>query len=102
VGRSLYLTIQELLVTAVLAQVVLYKKTLFAAFFRSRVLRYFGAISYSLYLWQQLFLVTRVPSWGRLRDLPMSVIVPILIAATSYQIIEKPILRLKNRLAPQA
>jgi len=48
VGRSLYLTIQELLATAVLAQVVLYKKTLFAAFFRSRVLRYFGAISYSL------------------------------------------------------
>jgi peptidoglycan/LPS O-acetylase OafA/YrhL len=90
-----------LLVTAVLAQVVLYKKTLFAAFFRS-VLRYFGAISYSLYLWQQLFIVTRVPSWGGLRDLPMSVIVPILIAATSYHIIAKPILRLKGRLAPQA
>lgn len=38
VGRSLYLSIQELLVTAVLAQVVLCRKTLFAAFFRSRVL----------------------------------------------------------------
>ena len=49
------------------------------------------------------FLITGLlPWWRRLRDLPMSAIVPTLIAATSYHIIEKPILRLKDRLAPQA
>jgi peptidoglycan/LPS O-acetylase OafA/YrhL len=102
VSRALYLSAQELLVTAVLSQIVLCKKTLIAAFFRSRLLGYFGAISYSLYLWQQLFLVTSVPSWGRLRDLPLSIVIPIVIAAASYHFVEKPILGLKDRLAPQA
>jgi peptidoglycan/LPS O-acetylase OafA/YrhL len=102
VSRSLYLSLQALLVTAVLAQIVLCNNTMFAAFFRSRLLGYFGAISYSLYLWQQLFLVTSVPSWGRLRDLPLSVVIPFVVAAASYHFIEKPILSLKDRLAPQA
>lgn len=102
VSRALYLTAQELLVTAVLAHIVLCNKTLIAAFFRSRLLRYFGAISYSLYLWQQLLLVTSVPSWGHLRDWPLSVVIPTLIAAASYHFVEKPILGLKDRLAPQA
>ena len=99
-SRALYLSVQELLVTLALAQVVLCERTLFATLFRSRVLRYFGAISYSLYLWQQLFLVTAVPSWGVLRKLPLAVILPLLIAAASYHLIEKPVLQLKDRLAP--
>jgi len=102
VSRALYLSVQEMLITAVLAQIVLCKNTMVAAFFRLRLLGYFGAISYSLYLWQQLFLVTSVPSWGRLRELPLSAAIPIAIAAVSYHFIEKPILGLKERLAPQA
>src|SRR5882762_3159330 len=100
-SRSMYLTIQELLCAAALAQVVLCNQTRLAAFFRSRWLRYLGAISYSLYLWQQLFVVTYTPSWGLLRELPLSVILPVAIAIVSYHIIEKPFLRLKDKLAPQ-
>jgi peptidoglycan/LPS O-acetylase OafA/YrhL len=100
-SRAAYLTVQEILVTAVLAQIVLCNRTVLAAVFRTRLLRYLGAISYSLYLWQQLFLVTYTPSWGRLRDLPLSMVVPLLLATASYHLIEKPVLRLKNRLAPQ-
>src|SRR5258708_35618493 len=68
-SRSMYLTIQEFLCAALLAQVVLCNQTRLAAFFRSRWLRYLGAISYYLYLWQQLFLVTLTPPWVILRDL---------------------------------
>src|SRR5260221_8176912 len=100
-SRTMYLTIQEFLCAAVLAQVVLWNQTRVAAFFGSRWLRYLGAISYSLYLWQQLFLVTHTPSWGPLREPPLSVILPVAIAITSYHVIEKPFFRLKDKLAPQ-
>jgi|SRR5882762_7866774 len=100
-SRSMYLTIQEFLCAALLAQVVLCNQTRLAALFRSRLLRYFGAISYSLYLWQQLFLVTNTPSWGLLRAFPLSLLLPAVIAIVSYHIIEKPFLRLKDKLAPQ-
>jgi peptidoglycan/LPS O-acetylase OafA/YrhL len=39
---------------------------------------------------------------GTLRELPLSVAIPIAIAAASYHFIEKPILGLKERLASQA
>lgn len=97
-----YLSIQELLVTLCLAQVVLHNRGALGKFMRLPALRYCGTISYSLYLWQQLFLVTAVPSWGPLRRFPLEFILPFSIAAASYQFIEKPILRWKDRLAPQS
>jgi peptidoglycan/LPS O-acetylase OafA/YrhL len=100
ISRAAYLSIQEVLVAAVLAQLVLCDRTFVAAIFRSRILRYFGAISYSLYLWQQLFLVTSTPSWGRMRELPLCVVVPMVIATASFYLIEKPVLQIKESLAP--
>lgn len=100
-SRALYLTVQEVLVAVVLTQLVLSDDKWLGTIFRWRPLRYCGAISYSLYLWQQLFLVTAVPSWGSLRRLPLSILVPFLIAAASYHLMEKPLLGLKNRVAPQ-
>ena len=69
--------------------------------FRWAPLRYCGAISYSLYLWQQLFLVPGTPSWGMFRRLPLSIAVPVLIAAASLYFIETPLLKLKEKIAPQ-
>jgi len=100
--HCLYLSIQELLAVATLAQLVLCNQGLLGRIFRWRALRYCGAISYSIYLWQQLFLVTAEPSWGLLRSLPLSVFCPFLIAAASYQFLEKPLLHLKDRLAPHS
>jgi peptidoglycan/LPS O-acetylase OafA/YrhL len=97
-----YLSIQELLVALCLAQVVLHNRGALGNFMRLPALRYCGTISYSLYLWQQMFLVTTVPSWGPLRRLPLELIVPFSIAAASYQFLEKPILGWKDRLAPQS
>jgi len=33
-------------------------------------LRWLGRISYSWYLWQELFVVVRQPSWGIVRTFP--------------------------------
>jgi len=100
--RAWYVSGQEPLVVLCLAQVVLCNRGALGKFMRLPALRYCGTISYSLYLWQQMFLATSVPSWGPLRRLPLALIIPFAISVASYQFLEKPILRWKDRLAPQS
>jgi peptidoglycan/LPS O-acetylase OafA/YrhL len=64
-------------------------------------LRWIGRISYSLYLWQQLFLV---PKWHGhpfplVQTLPLSLLLPFACAAASHVWIEQPAIRLGRRLA---
>lgn len=55
-----------------------------------------GRLSYSLYLWQQLFCgVPAVAAWERL---PFNVLLTFAAAATSYYCLEQPALRLRARL----
>ena len=100
-SRALHITICEILGAVVLACVVLRSDSFMAKICRARWLCYVGTISYSLYLWQDLFISTDPPSWGLLRELPLAFVVPLAIAIASYHFMERPILRLKNRLAPE-
>ena len=60
-----------------------------------RPLAWLGSISYSLYLWQQPFLA---PSGGGvLHSLPIAVLLSVLFAWTSFQLVERPFLRLRDR-----
>ena len=65
----------------------------------SRPFIFVGLMSYSLYLWQQLFLNPHpthwVPSWPVGVTLSFS-------ATISYYVIERPFLRLKARAVPKA
>jgi len=101
-SRALHITVSEILAAIALIHVVLSPRSLMARFCRNRCLRYLGTISYSLYLWQDLFISTEPPSWGVFRELPLALVVPIAIAIASYHLMERPILRLKNKLAPEA
>jgi peptidoglycan/LPS O-acetylase OafA/YrhL len=56
-----------------------------------------GLLSYSLYLWQQPFLNPRNQS-DPMCAFPLNICLAFLFAATSYVVIESPILRLKDRL----
>jgi peptidoglycan/LPS O-acetylase OafA/YrhL len=66
----------------------------------SRALVEVGVLSYSLYLWQQLFLIQGRPPHFVLQTFPWNVGFALLFAALSYTVIEKPFLRLKGRFEP--
>jgi peptidoglycan/LPS O-acetylase OafA/YrhL len=66
-----------------------------------RPLKWLGRRSYSLYLWQELFFVwevQRAPAMGRLQSLPWSVSCALAAAAASYCLIERPMIRLGQRV----
>ena len=55
-------------------------------------LRWIGVLSYSLYLWQQIFLSEH------LHLLPYGYLYLLLAAAGSYWLVEQPLLRLRTRI----
>jgi peptidoglycan/LPS O-acetylase OafA/YrhL len=68
-------------------------------------LRWLGRISYSLYLWQQIFLY---PPWqpeplvlplGYLQRFPVSLAAALACATASYYLVERPLIRTGRRLA---
>jgi peptidoglycan/LPS O-acetylase OafA/YrhL len=69
-------------------------------------LRFLGRISYSIYLWQQLFFSADAPApsgmLGVLASWPWNLIATLALASASYYVIEKPFMRLGHRLAPPA
>ena len=68
----------------------------------TRVFTYFGRLSYSLYLWQQIFFLHR-PETSVLRYVqgwPVNLIGAILCAMLSYYFVEKPMMKLGHRVAP--
>jgi peptidoglycan/LPS O-acetylase OafA/YrhL len=100
-SRPFYITLQMLGCALVLCQIAVDKHRFLSALLNYGPFRYIGRISYSLYLWQQLFLVVKYPDWGILRTFPMNVLLTFACAAASYHLIEKPILRWKDRFAPR-
>lgn len=76
----------------------------FSHLLESAPLRYIGRISYSLYLWQQLFLITHFGAGtaclGHLQSFPFNWIATFACALLSYYLVEQPLIRLGHRLAP--
>ena len=74
-----------------------------------RPLRYFGRLSYSVYLWHVLFFAARNPALHvqsrlllLLSQRPWRYVASLLAAMASYYLVEKPMIRLGHRLAPPA
>jgi peptidoglycan/LPS O-acetylase OafA/YrhL len=61
-----------------------------------RPLRWVGRISYSLYLWQQLFLPFEHAAW--FQKLPLNVALAFLAASASYYLVERPGIAFGKRL----
>ncbi|WP_316833811.1 acyltransferase [Pedobacter nutrimenti] len=64
-------------------------------FFNTRIISQLGVASYSLYVWQQLFLTTKNDFW--VNRFPQNIIVAVVVGLGSHYFIEKPVLKLKNR-----
>jgi peptidoglycan/LPS O-acetylase OafA/YrhL len=65
-----------------------------------RLLRWVGRLSYSLYIWQQIFLGygEHFRSFGILSAFPMNLVSLLAVSCASYYLLEKPLMRLGHRL----
>ena len=93
---------QAALWPAVVAGTVLAPDTLVGRGLEARPMRWVGRISYSLYLWQNLFLVAFGVSHfaDPLQLVPWNFALCFVTALLSYRMVEKPMIRLGHRLAP--
>jgi peptidoglycan/LPS O-acetylase OafA/YrhL len=74
-------------------------KTRWFAFLNTPAMNYIGKLSYSLYLWQHLFIMS--PRIGMLSSFPINLCCTIAAALFSYYFIERPFLKLKSRFEPR-
>jgi peptidoglycan/LPS O-acetylase OafA/YrhL len=60
--------------------------------------RYVGRLSYSLYIWQQLFLMFR-GGHAFIQTFPANIVLAFLFAAGSYYLVERPMIKIGHSLA---
>jgi peptidoglycan/LPS O-acetylase OafA/YrhL len=97
--RSIYLSVQTALVCCLVFNLIAFPDSVVGHVLRQRWICFVGLVSYSLYLWQQLFLVVSTPSWGSVRDVPFCFLMTGAAAVLSYFFVERPFLRLKRRFS---
>jgi peptidoglycan/LPS O-acetylase OafA/YrhL len=66
------------------------------------LLRWVGRLSYSLYLWQQLFLPLYDEPKSLIQQLPFNVVAAFLAAVFSYRLVERPLIAYGRRLVRAA
>ena len=86
-------TLNAICLSLILLYVVRQPESVTGRMLNSRVLRHIGVISYSLYLWQQIF-----TSNDGLRFFPWNVPAIFAAAELSFWLVERPALRLRERL----
>ena len=91
----------SILIPVLMAGTTLHPQWWISRFLDLAMMKWIGRISYSLYIWQQLFLL---PSWetkplGRLQEPPFNLVLAFLVAACSYYFVEKPLIRIGHKLA---
>ena len=96
------ITLQGLLIVALLTGTVLRPSGLRARLLESRPLRYLGRLSYSLYIWQQFFLVgsrqVRPLPLPLVQTWPWTLVALVLMVGLSYYLVERPMIEVGRRL----
>ncbi len=105
------LTLQlALLFPALLMSTVLFPKNALGRLLELPFMRWIGALSYSLYLWQELFLqpprgdnsLERISGFYHLQQWPWNIICILICACASHYLLEKPMIRLGRRFTGSA
>lgn len=89
-------TIANFLIAVVMIYSVFGPKGWWFKFLNLRVINFIGLLSYSIYLWQQIFL-HKSGYW--VNQMPQNLLFVLLMALFSYYLIEKPFLKLKSRFS---
>jgi peptidoglycan/LPS O-acetylase OafA/YrhL len=79
---------------------VYYSRDWLGRFLNWRPVAFVGVLSYSLYLWQQLFLNRNSSAW--INAFPQNLVFAVAAALGSYFLLEKPFLKLRRRMRAAA
>ncbi len=94
---------ESFLIPAILAGTVLNPTMLFSRILELSPIRWIGRISYSLYIWQQLFLVrSKIPRplpFGPVQEFPLNIVAVFVCASASYYLLERPLVALGHSLS---
>lgn len=95
-----YIPLVALMVPTLMVYTLLYPQRLMGKVLETAVLRQIGRWSYSLYLWQQLFLTNHewLPKPSILQMFPLNVALTFLCAYLSFRFIERPCIAIGNRI----
>ncbi len=86
------ISVENVSILVIVQYAVLRHESALGVLLNSRLLRHCGRISYSLYLWQQLFTGPQPPAF------PLNIICIVVCAELSYLFVERPSLRLRDRI----
>ena len=90
-------TVSGLAIAATIEGVVRYPRRTMGQILNTRIAVFWGTLSYSLYLWQQLWLFRGGTSvWN---SFPANIGLTFLCALCSYRLVELPILKLRQRVS---
>ncbi|MEO7768297.1 MAG: acyltransferase [Ferruginibacter sp.] len=89
-------TIADILISLIMMYSVFGPKGIWFRILNWRVINYIGLLSYSIYLWQQLF-ISKTNYW--INQVPGNIFLILLVATGSYYLIEKPFLNLKHKFS---
>jgi peptidoglycan/LPS O-acetylase OafA/YrhL len=99
-GRGIVITLGTSVINLCLA-ILIHRSTycygdLLGQFLNWKPVAFVGVLSYSLYLWQQLFLNRNSSCWAC--AFPLNVVFAVFAALASYYLLEKPLLGLRHKL----
>jgi peptidoglycan/LPS O-acetylase OafA/YrhL len=96
-------TLQATVIPLLILSTVLHPGSIPGRVLEMRPVRWIGWVSYSLYLWQQLFFgtnfVSSPPRLAAMREWPINLIALLGCAIFSYYLVEKPFIRVGHKLA---
>lgn len=90
-------TLANLFIGIVVLYSVFGPKHVWYAILNSSVFNIVGVLSYSIYLWQQMFLLNAI----RFGSMPARILFIAMAATFSYLFVEKPFLRLRDKFRPK-
>jgi peptidoglycan/LPS O-acetylase OafA/YrhL len=96
-----YLALRHLILPLILLSTCLNSETLFGRMLEWPPLRWLGRLSYSLYLWQQLFFYMWEPGspLGKIQQFPLNLLLAMACACASYYLLERPLVRYSHTIA---